>query len=247
MLFLNKVTFTGSVGSEYGHTFCRGPSRNSLQDDTESFLLWVVGGWQTRLHTPVILLFFFSLFILIMINKSVSSIRYLGTRKERGRWQEGTVNFSFPLMLTNSLNDAGLQPLHTSLQELLHPEGEVGAGSREFQPQGPTLRQTHPVKGLGTEHLGFPTGGRELPASLAGARRQFTLVIYWYPVLRFCLGCTEGIQEAVTSCDSRCNQPASWHNVFIYPEVFLVCVHRQHTLKYLVFEMQALKMIKVSW
>ena len=59
MLFLNKVTFTGSVGSEYGHTFCRGPSRNSLQDDTESFLLWVVGGWETRLHTPVILLFFF--------------------------------------------------------------------------------------------------------------------------------------------------------------------------------------------
>lgn len=81
-------------------------------------------------------------------------------------------------MLTNSLNDAGLQPLHTSLQELLHPEGEVGAGSREFQPQGPTLSQTHPVKGLGTEHLGFHTRGRELPASLAGARRQFTLVIY---------------------------------------------------------------------
>ena len=125
--------------------------------------------------------------------------------------------------------------------------GEVGAGSRGFQPQGPTLRQTYPVKGLGTEHLSFPTVGRELPASLAGASGQFTLVIYWYPVLRFCLGCTEGIQEAVASHDSHCNQPASWLNVFIHPELFLVCVHRQHTLKYLVFEMQALKMIKVSW
>ena len=46
--------------------------------------------------------------------------------KERGRWQEGTVNFSFPLMFVSSLNDAGLQPLHTWLQELLRPGGWSG-------------------------------------------------------------------------------------------------------------------------
>ena len=28
MLFLNKVTFTGSAGSEFGHTFCGGPALN---------------------------------------------------------------------------------------------------------------------------------------------------------------------------------------------------------------------------
>lgn len=37
-----------------------------------------------------------------------------------------------------------------------------------------------------------------------------------------------------------------WARAFVSPELFLVCVHRQHTPKCLVFEMQALRMIKVS-
>lgn len=49
----------------------------------------------------------------------------------------------------------------------------MGARNSEFQPHGQTLKQTHPAEGLGTEHLGFPTGGGELHVLLAavGGRR----------------------------------------------------------------------------
>lgn len=61
---------------------------------------------------------------------------------------------------------------------------EVGAGKQRVSATGLTSGRHILSKGLGTEHLSFPTVGRGAAASLAGARGQFTLVIYWYPVLR---------------------------------------------------------------
>lgn len=79
-----------------------------------------------------------------------------------------------------------------------------------------------------------------------GGGGGFRLVVYCYPMLRFLpwlhwrdLGSSDFMRLKLQSASLLAH-------VFIYPELFLVCVHRQHTPKYLVFEMQALKMIKVS-
>lgn len=88
MLFLNKVTFTGSAGSEYGHIltifFCGGPALNHYKTTLgpSSRGLWVGGDKAAHSYNSF---FFFYLFILIMINKSVANIRYLGMTKEGGR------------------------------------------------------------------------------------------------------------------------------------------------------------------
>ena len=59
-LFLNKVTFTGSGGSGYGHAFCGGPAFTHYKMTLgPSFCGWWTG---TRLHTPVIFFFFFLTF-----------------------------------------------------------------------------------------------------------------------------------------------------------------------------------------